>query len=70
MDDSINSPEAKKSKKYHSPFKVHEQEEHEILTDLNMSEELAAKSTTDFRASKDKKGASRNRRSQEKSAKT
>jgi len=61
LDNSINSPEAKKSKKCHSPFKVPEQEEHEILTDLNMSEELAAKSTT---------GTSSNRRSQEKSAKT
>jgi len=42
-DDSINSPEAKRSKKYDSPSKVPEREEDEILTALNMSEELVAK---------------------------
>ena len=42
-DDSINSPEAKRSKKYDSPSKVPEREEDEILTALKMSEELVAK---------------------------
>ena len=43
LDDSINSPEAKRSKKYDSPSKVPEREEDEILTALKMSEELVAK---------------------------
>ena len=48
-DDSIDSPEAKRSKKYDSPSKVPEREEDEILTALNMSEELVAKVQKDFR---------------------
>ena len=43
-DDSTTSPEAKKPKKYDSPFtEGPEQEEDEVMTALNMSEEVAAK---------------------------
>ena len=43
-DDSTTSPEAKKPKKYDSPLtEGPEQEEDEVMTALNMSEEVAAK---------------------------
>ena len=42
-DESITSPEMKKSRKCDSPLKVLKQEEDEVWTAVNMSEEIAVK---------------------------